>query len=301
MPHTHQPYLTEFLAYLKFQKRYSRHTLVAYENDLTGFFKFLELQYAGIELPEIKAIFIRSWLAAMKEKNEAGAKTINRKISSLKSFFKFLMKKGVIAITPMDAVATPKLPKRVPHFVDEKDMSRLFDPIRFANDWMGKTEKLILVILYQTGIRKSELINLQEGHIDWGNHTIKVLGKGNKERIIPVSAGLTESMKNYSKEKKEIFESLPHPNLLVGKKGLPLDPKQVYIIVRKYLTQITTIEKKSPHILRHSFATHIANNGAPLQAVKELLGHSSLAATQVYTHTSIEKLKDVHKKAHPKA
>ncbi len=301
MPHTHQPYLTEFLAYLKFQKRYSRHTLVAYENDLTGFFNFLELQYAGIELPEIKAIFIRSWLAAMKEKNEAGAKTLNRKISSLKSFFKFLMKKGVIAITPMDAVATPKLPKRVPHFVDEKDMSRLFDPIRFANDWMGKTEKLILVILYQTGIRKSELINLQEGHIDWGNHTIKVLGKGNKERIIPVSAGLTESMKNYSKEKKEIFESLPHPNLLVGKKGLPLDPKQVYIIVRKYLTQITTIEKKSPHILRHSFATHIANNGAPLQAVKELLGHSSLAATQVYTHTSIEKLKDVHKKAHPKA
>lgn len=301
MPHTHQPYLTEFLAYLKFQKRYSRHTLVAYENDLTGFFNFLELQYAGIELPEIKAIFIRSWLAAMKEKNEAGAKTLNRKISSLKSFFKFLMKKGVIDITPMDAVATPKLPKRVPHFVDEKDMSRLFDPIRFANDWMGKTEKLILVILYQTGIRKSELINLQEGHIDWGNHTIKVLGKGNKERIIPVSAGLTESMKNYSKEKKEIFESLPHPNLLVGKKGLPLDPKQVYIIVRKYLTQITTIEKKSPHILRHSFATHIANNGAPLQAVKELLGHSSLAATQVYTHTSIEKLKDVHKNAHPKA
>lgn len=301
MPHTHQPYLTEFLAYLKFQKRYSRHTLVAYENDLTGFFNFLELQYAGIELPEIKAIFIRSWLAAMKEKNEAGAKTLNRKISSLKSFFKFLMKKGVIAITPMDAVATPKLPKRVPHFVDEKDMSRLFDPIRFANDWMGKTEKLILEILYQTGIRKSELINLQEGHIDWGNHTIKVLGKGNKERILPVSAGLTESMKNYSKEKKEIFESLPHPNLLVGKKGLPLDPKQVYIIVRKYLTQITTIEKKSPHILRHSFATHIANNGAPLQAVKELLGHSSLAATQVYTHTSIEKLKDVHKKAHPKA
>lgn len=301
MPHTHQPYLTEFLAYLKFQKRYSRHTLVAYENDLTGFFNFLELQYAGIELPEIKAIFIRSWLAAMKEKNEAEAKTLNRKISSLKSFFKFLMKKGVIDITPMDAVATPKLPKRVPHFVDEKDMSRLFDPIRFANDWMGKTEKLILEILYQTGIRKSELINLQEGHIDWGNHTIKVLGKGNKERIIPVSAGLTESMKNYSKEKKEIFESLPHPNLLVGKKGLPLDPKQVYIIVRKYLTQITTIEKKSPHILRHSFATHIANNGAPLQAVKELLGHSSLAATQVYTHTSIEKLKDVHKKAHPKA
>lgn len=301
MPHTHQPYLSEFLAYLKFQKRYSRHTLVAYENDLTGFFNFLELQYAGIELPEIKAIFIRSWLAAMKEKNEAGAKTLNRKISSLKSFFKFLMKKGVIAITPMDAVATPKLPKRVPHFVDEKDMSRLFDPIRFANDWMGKTEKLILEILYQTGIRKSELINLQEGHIDWGNHTIKVLGKGNKERIIPVSAGLMESMKNYSKEKKEIFESLPHPNLLVGKKGLPLDPKQVYIIVRKYLTQITTIEKKSPHILRHSFATHIANNGAPLQAVKELLGHSSLAATQVYTHTSIEKLKDVHKNAHPKA
>ena len=301
MPHTHQPYLTEFLAYLKFQKRYSRHTLVAYENDLTGFFDFLELQYAGIELPEIKAIFIRSWLAAMKEKNEAGAKTLNRKISSLKSFFKFLMKKGVIAITPMDAVATPKLPKRVPHFVDEKDMSRLFDPIRFANDWMGKTERLILEILYQTGIRKSELINLQEGHIDWGNHTIKVLGKGNKERIIPVSAGLMESMKNYSKEKKEIFESFSHQYLLVGKKGLPLDPKQVYIIVRKYLTQITTIEKKSPHILRHSFATHIANNGAPLQAVKELLGHSSLAATQVYTHTSIEKLKDVHKKAHPKA
>ncbi len=301
MPHTHQPYYTEFLEYLKFQKRYSKHTLLAYQNDLQGFFDFLAFQYPHIELPGIKAIFIRSWLADMKEKEKAGAKTLNRKISSLKSFFKFLMKKGVIVMTPMEAVASPKLPKRIPHFVDEKDMSRLFDPIRFATDWMGKTEKLVLEILYQTGIRKSELIGLQEGHIDWSNHTIKVLGKGNKERLIPISAALTESMKKYSKEKKEVFESLPHQNLLVGKKGLPLDPKQVYNMVRKYLTQITTIEKKSPHILRHSFATHIANNGAPLHAIKELLGHSSLAATQVYTHTSIEKLKEVYKKAHPKA
>ena len=289
-----------FLEHLQFQKRYSKHTLTSYENDLTAFSAFLSNEFPGTNTDAIRPTYIRTWLAGLKE-NGISSKTINRKISSLRSFFKYLLKNEVVKVNPVTGIISPKIPKRLPQFVSEADTADLFNNIKFEEGFKGLTEKLILKVLYNTGIRKSELIGLQEYNTDRTNSTIKVLGKGNKERIIPVSRELMDEIKNYTVEKKNIFGILPHNHLFVNQKGNKPDPKEVYNIAKKYLSLVTTIDKKSPHILRHSFATHLMNNGAELNAVKELLGHSSLAATQIYTHNGIEQLKEVYKKAHPKA
>ncbi len=297
---TYPQYQQQFLDYCRFQKRYSNHTVIAYQNDLTAFFTFLVQEFDETQINSIKTTFIRTWLASLKE-DDITSKTINRKISSLRSFFKYLLKQEVVKVNPVTSIISPKLPKRLPQFVEEKDTHNLLENSIFEEGFKGQTEKIILQILYNTGIRKAELINLKEHQIDMGNSGIKVLGKGNKERIIPVSKQLIIDIKNYITEKRRLLGPSEDNFLLVTLKGKPLDPKLVYNIAKKYLSQVTTIEKKSPHILRHSFATHLMNNGADLNAVKELLGHSSLAATQVYTHNTIEKLKDVYKKAHPKA
>jgi integrase/recombinase XerC len=289
-----------FLNHLRFQKRYSMHTIISYENDLSAFSKFMENQYPDTELTSIKTTFIRTWLAEMKEVKMT-SRSINRKISALRSFFKYLLKNEIVKVNPVAAIISPKMPKRLPQFVEEKDTSNLLTNIVFSDGFKGQTEKLILQVLYHTGIRKAELINLKEYNLDKTNSNIKVLGKGNKERIIPISNELSNEISFYILEKKRIVGPTENNILFVTDKGKPLDPKQVYTISNKYLSMVTTIEKKSPHILRHSFATHLMNNGADLNAVKELLGHSSLAATQIYTHNTIEKLKDVYKKAHPKA
>ncbi len=297
---TYPQYQQQFLDYCRFQKRYSNHTVIAYQNDLSAFFTFLVKEFDETNINSIKTTFIRTWLASLKE-DDITSKTINRKISSLRSFFKYLLKQAVVKVNPVTAIISPKMPKRLPQFVEEKDTHNLFENSIFEEGFKGQTEKLVLQILYNTGIRKAELINLKEHQIDMGNSGIKVLGKGNKERIIPVSKQLIIDAKNYISEKRRLLGPTEDNFLLVSLKGKPLDPKLVYNIAKKYLSQVTTIDKKSPHILRHSFATHLMNNGADLNAVKELLGHSSLAATQVYTHNTIEKLKDVYKKAHPKA
>lgn len=210
------------------------------------------------------------------------------------------MKMGIIAQTPMTTVVSPKLNKRLPMFVEEQNLQTLFEHVEFSDDWKGRTERLVLQLFYATGVRLSELINLKESQVDASYKQIKVLGKGNKERIIPVSPELLSEIKNYINEKHQQFETTPE-NVFVNNKAKPLQPRTVYTFVKNYLSAVTTIQKKSPHILRHSFATHLMNHGADLNAVKELLGHSSLAATQVYTHNTIEKLKEVYKKAHPKA
>ncbi|MEI9956055.1 MAG: tyrosine-type recombinase/integrase [Ferruginibacter sp.] len=201
----------------------------------------------------------------------------------------------------MATIISPKVNKRLPQFVEKADINTLFSYVEFPDDWQGKTDRILLQLLYNTGIRQAELISLKENQIDSYKSSIKVLGKGNKERIIPVSAALLGLLKEYVAEKRKLFEKFDAEVLLVNEKGKKLYPRSVYNSVNKYLSQITTIDKKSPHVLRHTFATHLMNNGADLNAVKELLGHSSLAATQIYTHNSIEKLKDIHKKAHPKA
>ena len=292
--------LQMFLNYLKFQKRYSPHTIVSYQTDLVAFFDFMELTFGKIDLPDIKPAYVRTWLASLKEAGME-AKSIIRKISALKSFFKYLLKEQSILVSPMGSIISPKVSKRLPQFVDNTDIKTLFQYVEFPNNWAGKTDRLLLQLLYNTGIRQAELISLKENHVDHFKSTIKVLGKGNKERIIPVSKELSEFLKGYIMEKREVFQNYNEEVLLVNKIGKKLYPKYVYNAVKKYLLQITTISKKSPHVLRHTFATHLMNNGADLNAVKELLGHSSLAATQIYTHNSIDKLKDIYKKAHPKA
>lgn len=300
MPLTHQTLIKTFTEYLTFQKRYSPHTIVSYENDLCGFFDFIELQFGGTKIEEINASFVRSWLAKMKESGME-SKSLNRKISSLKSFFKYQLKQGIVVTSPMVTIVSPKVKKRLPQFVDEKDIHTLFSYVEFPDNWEGKTHRLLLQLFYNTGMRQAELVNLTESQIDGSNGNIKVLGKGNKERILPVSKNLMMLIKDYIDGKRINFEQFDRVLLLVNGKGNRLYPKYVYNVVRQYLNSVTTIDKKSPHVLRHSFATHLMNNGADLNAVKELLGHSSLAATQIYTHNTIEKLKDVHKKAHPKA
>ena len=256
-------------------------------------------EFNSPSLKEINATFVRSWLANLKD-GDVSSKSIRRKISSLKSFFKYQMKMGNIVQTPMTTVVSPKLGKRLPMFVEEKNLQILFEHVEFTDDWKGKTERLVLQLFYATGMRLSELINLKESQIDASYQQIKVLGKGNKERIIPVSNELLNEIKKYINEKHQQFDTTVE-NVFVNDKAKPLQPRTVYAFVKKYLSTVTTIQKKSPHILRHSFATHLMNHGADLNAVKELLGHSSLAATQVYTHNTIEKLKEVYKKAHPKA
>lgn len=295
-----QKHITSFLDYLKFQKRYAQHTVISYENDLTGFVEFIEKQYGSLSPSELKPTFIRSWLAALKEQ-DFSAKTINRKISALKTFFKYLLKQGIVEVSPMTTIVSPKQNKRLPEYVERKDMGTLFDHVEFKEDWKGSTERLVVELFYNTGIRQAELIGLKENAIDFQRGLIRVLGKGSKERVIPVSAALVNNIKKYIEAKKKELENPNREFLLVKEDGKKLYPKWVYNSVKKYLSLVTTIDKKSPHVLRHTFATHLSNNGADLNAIKELLGHSSLAATQIYTHNTIEKLKDVYKKAHPKA
>ncbi|MEQ1798412.1 MAG: tyrosine-type recombinase/integrase [Lacibacter sp.] len=289
-----------FLEYLKFEKRYSPHTIRSYQDDLTFFFEYLAAEYAELSIKDIKSTFIRSWLAKQKEKG-ASAKTINRRISTLKSFFKYQLRQEVIETSPMTTIVSPKQSKRLPNYVEQKDTEVLFEHVEFPDNWEGLMNKMILELLYCSGMRLSELISLKETQVDLHKNSLKILGKGNKERIIPFSYEIRTDLEQYLKEKKNQFGETAAEFLLVNEKGNKLYPKYVQLVVKKYLSLITTIEKKSPHVLRHTFATHLMNNGAELNAVKELLGHSSLAATQIYTHNTIEKLKDIHKKAHPKA
>jgi integrase/recombinase XerC len=300
MPLSSQSAVQTFIDYLKYQKRYSAHTIRSYHDDLVQFFDYLELQFGKISLPEIGHSHIRSWLASMKE-NKIASKTINRKISSLKSFFKYLVKTAILEQTPMNKIITPKINKRLPDFIKIEDANKLIDSLQNSEDWKSLNTKMLITLFYNTGMRLSELINLKEQQVDFHKKQLKVLGKGNKERIIPVSAEVIAAIKEYIKYKIKEFENTDHV-LLVTEKGKKMYPKYPYLVVKSFLaSELKTLDKKSPHVLRHSFATHLSNNGADLNAIKELLGHSSLAATQIYTHNTIEKLKNVYKKAHPKA
>ena len=295
---TAHPVIQPFLDYLKFEKRYSRHTVLSYQTDLVAFFDYLEVQYGGLPLPQLTHTYVRSWLASLKEE-DLKARTINRKISTLKSFFKYCLKTGAVTQSPMGRIVSPKNEKRLPVFVAEADINTLFAHVDFGEGWAGRTDRIVLLLFYQTGMRLSEVIGLKDSQVNFANHSLKVLGKGNKERIVPMNPTLAADLKAYQHER---LQQWPISELLLcDDKGRPLAPRRVYASVKKYLSEITTVEKRSPHVLRHSFATHLMNHGADLNAVKELLGHSSLAATQVYTHNTIEKLKSVHRKAHPKA
>jgi integrase/recombinase XerC len=299
----------DFLKYIEFEKRYSPHTLTSYRNDLAQFSSFLESEF-NIKAPEEASYsIIRSWIAKLAEEKIV-PKSINRKIAALRSYFKFLLRNGKITKDPMLKIKAPKIKKSLPIFVEEKDLNELLDgivdknvekkQIGFEENFSGRRDRLIIEFFYGTGIRLSELINMKTRDLNFHDKTIKVLGKGNKERIIPMNDTLIERTKEYIKEKNEILDN-SNESLIVTNEGGKTYPMFIYRTVNYYLKDATTVEKKSPHVLRHSFATHLLNKGADLNAIKDLLGHSSLAATQVYTHNSLEKLKAIFKQAHPKS
>jgi integrase/recombinase XerC len=289
--------LQSFFDYLTYEKKYSVHTVTSYKTDIRAFLQFINPQNEDLNASEINYQHIRAWVSDLI-KNKIAARSVNRKLSALKSFFKFLQRQQVIELNPMSKISGPKIPKRLPVFVDEHQMEDLFTDVAFEEGFNGQRDKLVLDILYQTGIRRSELTHLKELDVDLFNATIKVLGKRNKERIIPISLPLKRNLEVYLQVKKEL--NLSNPMLLVSEKGHTLSDQAVYRSVKKYLSQITTIQKKSPHVLRHTFATHLLNNGADINAVKDLLGHANLSATQIYTHNTIDKLKKSYRQAHPR-
>lgn len=292
------PHISSFCDYLSHQKRSSPHTVIAYKKDLEQFFDFTNHSYSTSDVSEVDSSIIRSWIVSLLEKN-ISSNSINRKISTLKTFFKYLQKNGIVSDNPLLKIVSPKTKKSLPVFINEKEINNLFEGIEFENTFEGIQDKLILELLYSTGIRLSELIELKINSIDLISLTIKVLGKRNKERIIPISNNLKKELDNFLTYRSDIKCETSH--LFLTKNNKKLYPKFVYRLVNTYLSVVTKISKKSPHVLRHTFATHMLNNGADLNTIKEILGHSNLSATQVYTHNTIKKLKNIHKQAHPKA
>jgi integrase/recombinase XerC len=272
--------------------------VTAYRNDLEQFFTYLHHQYEVNGVQDITDQMIRSWLVKLMEE-QISPRTINRKLTTLKSFYKFLIRDGVVSLNPMHKITSPKTSRRLPVFIDKEKMDDLLDRTAFDEGYPGVRDKLIIELFYSTGMRLSELVNLKESDIDFHQDTIKVLGKRNKERLIPFSKKMESLLKFYIEEKDRAFGSTDA--LFLTDKGRNVYPKMVYLLVKRYLSEVTTLDKKSPHVLRHTFATQMLNNGAELNAVKDLLGHANLSATQVYTHNTIEKLKRIYKQAHPKA
>ena len=291
--------IDSFLNYLRFEKRFSPHTIISYQNDLTQFEIFLKENY---EEPPQAANYgmVRSWVVQLVEK-KSDPLSVNRKIASLRSYYKFLLRQEMINKDPMVKIKVLKTKKKLPHFVKEPDMVTMLEDQQFENTHEGWRERLVLELLYGTGMRLSELINLKENQVNLQERTIKVLGKRNKERVIPFSESLLPVIKSYRAIRNKEVEARDHGCLIVNDTGGKCYPMLIYRMVKKHLAQFPAVEKRSPHVLRHTYATHLLNKGAEINAVKDLLGHSSLAATQVYTHNSMEKLKKVFDQAHPKA
>lgn len=301
MPLSEDPSIQAFLDHLRFEKRFSEHTVEAYADDLSQFLDYTETRFDTRDILGMAPLHIRSWMADMAERGMA-ARSVNRKLSCLKSFYRQCQQAGRIERNPARDIRVLKTPRRLPAFVEETDMERLFSMEVDAGDFSETTRRLVVLMLYHTGLRVSELVGLREGQVDFALQSIKVLGKGNKERVLPVGDILLGEIRSYldRKRREEGLPCGPDAPLLVNPDGRSLTARKAYDLVRLSLEAVTTIDKKSPHVLRHSFATHLLRNGADLNAVKELLGHASLAATQVYTHHSIDKLRDIHRKAHPR-
>jgi len=292
--------IKSFLKYIEFEKRYSPHTVISYKNDLDQFSVFLSSLDGHLNLFLVTHSHIRSWIISLVE-DKLSPSSINRKMASLRSYYKFLVRSGTITIDPSTQLKALRTPKRLPQFAQEVEMNRLFESVEFGDDFMGVRDQLLLELLYGTGMRRSELIGLKLSSINTAKRQVKVLGKRNKERVLPLNIEVVKLIQKYLQLREVESMSGANDFLLLTDKGQSLYEAFVYRKVKKYLGAATSLEKNSPHILRHTFATHLLNNGADLNAVKELLGHSSLAATQVYTHNSLDKLKKVFEKAHPKA
>jgi integrase/recombinase XerC len=292
--------IDSFLKHLQFEKRLSPNTVLAYQNDLEQLNHFLADRHSATDISSANYTMVRSWIVHLVESGIEPS-SVNRKIACMRTFFKFLLAQERIEVNPMTKINVLKTKKRLPHFVNEEDMVNLLDNHIFDDTFEGSRDRLILEMFYGTGIRLSELIHLKETSIDFPNRTIRVVGKRNKERVIPFSTGLVRLIDEYVALRNREIKTKDHGNLFVRTNGEPCYPMMIYKIVKKYLSVFPSVQKRSPHVLRHTYATHLLNKGADLNAVKDLLGHASLAATQVYTHNSIDKLKKVFDQAHPKA
>ncbi|MGQ1946787.1 tyrosine-type recombinase/integrase [Geofilum sp. OHC36d9] len=292
-------HIESFLGYLQNEKRSSHHTQVAYQHDLEQFFAFLGGDETAL-LASVKPKTVRNWIVEL-HKADMSPRTIHRKISSVRTFFKYLQRLGIIDGNPAASVNLPKTPKRLPLFVKEQEMELLLDHTDFGDDYEGVRNKLILELFYDTGMRLSELVELRHRDVDLTEKMVKVLGKGNKERIIPLTNESVLLFKRYNDVKNDTFGTTVEPWLFLTSKGAKIYHKLVYRVVHSSLQMVTTMQKKSPHILRHTFATVLLNRGADLNAIKELLGHANLNATQVYAHNTFEKLNAIYKQAHPRA
>ena len=289
-----------FLQYLQIEKRYSPHTVRSYLNDLDQFYSFLSAQGFSDDPVSVTSHDIRAWIVSMLD-NSYSSVSVHRKISCLRVFYRYLRKEGIVKKDPLEKVVLPKRKKTLPVFVDESAMVTLLDDYNFGADFAGIRNHTIIEMLYVTGIRRSELIGLRKNDVDLSEGSLKVTGKRNKQRIIPLVIPYIKRLKEYITIRDENIPTDTNGWFFITDKGNKLYDKYVYTIVNRYLSMVTTIEKKSPHILRHTFATHMLNRGADLNSIKELLGHANLSATQIYTHNTFEKLKKVYKQAHPRA
>lgn len=292
--------LTSFLKYLQVEKGYSAHTVRSYGDDVRQFFTFCGLDPDQDQPDKITHRQVRFWLSSIISQGFS-TRSANRKLSSLRSYYRYLLREGVVKSNPISRIIPPKSGKRLPSFVGETEMNNLLDSELFSDDFCGVRNKLIVELLYFTGMRLSELVGLTTASINSSSLTVKVLGKGNKERIIPLHPELIPLIEKYNSYRDKICLNNSGNSLFLTEKGKPIYPKLVYRIIKANLSMVTTLEKKSPHVLRHTFATQLLNHGAELNAIKELLGHANLSATQIYTHSSLEKLKKVYKQAHPRA
>lgn len=291
--------LKDFLNYLQHEKRYSDKTVISYQKDLQQFQNFIESKL--LVNNEVTSKHVRSWMVDLLNNKKLAPASIRRKLSSLNTYFNWLLKHEAIKVNPAKGVASLKLPQRAPQYLSSLSTDKMIKDLQLeSTNWQDRRNYLLIELLYNTGIRRQELIELKWYDIDSGRKFISVMGKGKKERHIPISHQLIESLEIYKKEIQEQFQCLPD-QIFITDKGTKLYPKLVYNVVKRYLTRYSTLQKRSPHVLRHTFATHLLNNGADLNDIKELLGHSSLASTQVYTHNSIEDLKNIYKQAHPKS
>ena len=288
-----------FSDYLQLEKKYSPHTITAYINDVASFQVFLDENFDSEKLENVNYSLIRSWIVAMVD-NEISNSSVNRKMQSLKAFYKFLLKTKQIAINPLLKHKALKTPKILQIPFSEKELDNVLNNLVFPDGFEGIRDKLIIDLFYTTGIRRSELINLKIANISLSSGTIKVLGKRNKERIIPILPVISQNIKNYLLERAHLESITDADYLFLMLKGIKLNDSFVYRLINNYFSTVSEKVKKSPHILRHTFATHLLNNGADLNSVKELLGHSSLASTQIYTHSSLAELKKVYNNAHPR-
>lgn len=288
-----------FFRYLSLERRMSPHTITAYQNDIQQFTAHCTEQQCLSSVTELRHLHIRSWIVSLIEAGQS-PRSVNRRLSCLKTYFKYLRSRGFLETDPMKKVIAPKTGKRLPVVVQEYQMLTLFTHTEFGSDYGGQMHRLLLEILYSTGMRRSEVSSLKINDVDLGRMVFKVSGKGNKQRMLPFAHYLAKLLEAFMDIRKTTFPGTDQPWLFLNRKGEQLSPESIYYIVRKHLSAVTTIEQRSPHVLRHSFATHLSNNGADLNAIKELLGHSNLAATQIYMHNSIERLQKVYEQAHPK-